>query len=1551
MRIERRFTRKGQGPYEGIQFVKRSSEIRNPDGSVVFKLDGIDVPEQWTQLAIDILAQKYFRKAGIPQTGSDAKPLTGPDGKSALGGERDARQVFHRLAGCWMHWGKTHGYFNTKEDATAYYDEMCHMLARQMAAPNSPQWFNTGLHFAYGLSGPAQGHYYVDPKTKHMTKASNAFEHPQPHACFIQSIEDDLVNDGGIMDLWTREARLFKYGSGTGTNFSRLRGDGEPLSGGGRSSGLMSFLRIGDRAAGAIKSGGTTRRAAKMVCLDLDHPDIEEFIDWKVIEEQKVAAMVAGSKICAQRLNEVLKTCHVPDGQGGIMAETDLRKNPALKEAMRAARQAHVPEAYIQRMFSYAQEGFTHFAFHEYDVNWDGKAYQTVSGQNSNNSIRIPNQFFEALEKDGDWELKRRTDSKVTKKIKARELWDKIAWAAWICADPGTQYDTTINEWHTCPEDGRINASNPCSEYMFLDDTACLAGDVRISTRDGVVPVAELFHRQQRGETIFIKTEIVSETATDHRQLAYRPATIIKTGQKRVYRIKLSTGQELRLTEDHKVLSEEGWKEVRKLLINHDAIEMQRESAPIDFSECDPSRQENALFLGWLLGDGVFTRESGAHLVFGPEDVYARERLSEYFQKLHQRLTGSVRGGISVHEQRNGVAQIGTTAAAVIEHLLAYGITPATATDKRVPKTIFTASKAEQAAFIGALFSADGCVSTDSLGKTSLLSVHLASSSRELLRDIQVLLADFGIRSYIGWYHPASRKNAQGQLRIYGFQAYKFCHLIGFPLSPRKQKEAMVVAENVWQGNVNEGRRARVIDIVEEGIEDVYDVSEPVTHSLIAEGLIVHNCNLASLNLSQFYTADGRFNLEDFRHAVRLWTITLEISVLMASFPSKPIAQKSFVFRTLGLGYANLGTVLMRQGIPYDSPRALAICGALTAILTGESYATSAEMAAELGAFDGYAKNREHMLRVIRNHRRAAYNAAPEEYEGLTVKPVGIHPEHCSPDLLLGARRAWDRALELGTAYGFRNAQTTCIAPTGTIGLVMDCDTTGIEPDFALVKFKKLAGGGYFKIINQSLPPALQTLGYTEAQIQEIVTYCTGRRTLKGAPSINHEALQAKGFDGAALDCLETGLWQAFEIQFAFNKYTLGEEFCKEKLGFSDEQLNDPAFNMLKALGFKQEQIVAANDYCCGAMTVEGAPHLKTEHLAVFDCANRCGRTGQRFIAVDAHIRMMAAAQPFISGAISKTINMPADATVQDVKNSYLLAWQLMNKAVALYRDGSKLSQPLNASSDTGEAQAGDEVLAAAEKIAERVMVRYRYIHQRRRMPERRYGYTQKAIVGGHKLYLRTGEYEDGTLGEIFLDMHKEGAAFRSLMNCFAIAISLGLQHGVPLEEYIEAFVFTRFEPNGPVKLNERIKMSTSIIDYIFRELAITYLGRNDLAQVQEDDLRMDSMKKDEQDPECMEGSEPADPEAVAAQSLSMDIFPARPRQGAGNGGNGHHTGGMSHTVELKRETVTYTATAVEVARRKGYEGDPCSECKQFTMVRNGTCLKCETCGATSGCS
>ena len=1177
MKIERRFTKTGESPYQTIPFSTRSSEIRNPDGSTVFHQDNIQAPDHWSQLAIDILAQKYFRKAGVPQYDNEGKPLFNEKGGPLLGGERDARQVFHRLAGCWTDWGKNHNYFDSSEDAQAFEDELSYMLAWQMAAPNSPQWFNTGLHFAYGLSGPSQGHFYVDPNTHRVKQTRNAYERPQVHACFIQAISDDLVNDGGIMDLWVREARLFKYGSGTGTNFSKLRAAGEALSGGGRSSGLMSFLKIGDRAAGAIKSGGTTRRAAKMVCLDLDHPDIEEFIDWKVVEEQKVAAMVTGSKVCARHLNQILEACHVSKSDGNTQVEINPRENSTLREAIQAAREVSVPEPYIQRMFNYAQEGFTHFVFHEYDTNWDSKAYQTVSGQNSNNSIRVPNDFFEALKSGGDWTLTRRTDGAVYKTIPAKDLWDRIAWAAWICADPGIQYDTTINEWHTCPQDGRINASNPCSEYMFLDDTAC---------------------------------------------------------------------------------------------------------------------------------------------------------------------------------------------------------------------------------------------------------------------------------------------------------------------------------------------------------------------------------NLASLNLGRFLTPEGQFDIEGFRHGVRLWTIVLEISVLMAGFPSRSIAEKSFSFRTLGLGYANLGSILMKLGIPYDDPQALAWCGAITALMTGESYATSAEMAKELGPFNAYPRNAESMLRVMRNHQRATYDGQSDDYEGLTIPPRSIQADQCPEDLLKAAQQSWDRALELGEEYGYRNAQATVIAPTGTIGLVMDCDTTGIEPDFALVKFKKLAGGGYFKIINQSLPPALRNLGYSPTQIQDIITHATGTRTLKQAPLINHETLQAKGFDRTALERIEATLDGAFDIHFAFNKWTLGEEFCREKLGLSEAQLQNPQLNILQHLGFTQEEILAATDFCCGTMTVEGAPHLKPEHLSIFDCANRCGRLGQRYILPAAHIRMMAAAQPFISGAISKTINMPADATMDSVKEAYMTSWTSMLKAVALYRDGSKLSQPLNTLSDWGDASSqAEQVQTVAKQAASRVLVRY--LAKRRPLPTRRGGYTQKAIVGGHKIYLRTGEYEDGTIGEIFLDMHKEGAAFRSLMNCFAIAISLGLQHGVPLEEFVDAFVFTRFEPNGPVKLNNHIKMSTSIIDYIFRDMAITYLGRHDLEQVAPEDLRVDALKK-QTDTEEEDGKDLVDPRSLSSTSISPEVFPSRRSSGNGMGKNGEQ-GRVARKVEMQRETVTITE--IQEARQKGYEGDPCAECKQFRMVRNGMCLKCDNCGATNGCS
>jgi len=1227
MKISRLFTRTSERPYEGIEFEARSSRITNPDGSLVFEAKDMLVPRGWSQVAVDILAQKYFRRAGVPvalrrvpeddvpewlwRSEPDEEALAELPEAERTTGETDSRQVFERLAGCWTYWGFKHGYFEDEAGARAFFDELVTMLASQRAAPNSPQWFNTGLHWAYGISGPAQGHFYCDPESGELLKSTSAYEHPQPHACFIQGVDDDLVGESGIMDLWVREARLFKYGSGTGSNFSRIRGEGEPLSGGGRSSGLMSFLRIGDRAAGAIKSGGTTRRAAKMVVVDIDHPDIEQYIDWKVVEEQKVAALVTGSRICNHHLNQIIRACHITDAELVDDARFDPRKNGPLRKAIKKARKDQVAENYIQRAVQLARQGAREIEFDEYTTGWDSEAYGTVSGQNSNNSVRIVDDFLHAVEDDGTWDLTRRTDGKVSRTLRARELWGKIAYSAWSCADPGLQFDTTINDWHTCPTDGRINASNPCSEYMFLDDTAC---------------------------------------------------------------------------------------------------------------------------------------------------------------------------------------------------------------------------------------------------------------------------------------------------------------------------------------------------------------------------------NLASLNLMKFMelggSQDGDFDVEAIQHACRLWTIVLEISVLMAQFPSPQIAALSYKFRTLGLGYANMGTYFMVRGVPYDSDEAVAICGGISALMTGTCYATSAELAAEHGPFPGYEANRDAMLRVIRNHRRAAYDAPKSEYEQLHTAPQGIDARRCPDYLLSAARGVWDDALQRGETSGYRNAQVTVIAPTGTIGLVMDCDTTGIEPDFALVKFKKLAGGGYFKIINQSVPGALRRLGYTDSQIQDIVRYCKGAGTLVGSPAITHGDLKAKGFTQDVIARVESELNGAFELSFAFNRYSLGDEFCRETLGLSEAQLGDPGFNLLAALGFSAEQIQQANDYVCGTMTVEGAPHLRDEHLPVFDCANRCGRYGTRFIRPMAHVHMMAAAQPFLSGAISKTINMPNEASIDEVQDVYMASWRLALKAIALYRDGSKLSQPLSASivddisDDLGdELDDGLQAPAASgqpqvvEKVIKKVV--HRYLAKRRRMPDRRAGYTQKATIGGHKVYIHTGEYSDGSLGEIFIDMHKEGAAFRSLMNCFAIAISLGLQYGVPLEEYVEAFVFTRFEPNGMVTGHPHVKMSTSIIDYIFRELAISYLDRTDLAHVLPEDLQPDSTGDDE--------VEYRDEEVVSERvvtpgplKLTADI----PR-------SAHlFVGSDAHKIEVEDRTSGVAAGFTPVsgaqgnggraaelqaqaqlgeqvrrARMQGYEGDACDACGSFTLVRNGSCMKCMSCGGTSGCS
>ncbi len=1213
MKIDRRFTTEKTGAYGALKFRTTTSEIRNPDGSVVFSLENLEVPESWSQVASDVLAQKYFRKAGVPaalkpvkekgvpeflwrSVPDEAKLAKLPEGERFVG-ETSARQVFDRLAGAWAYWGWKGGYFSSEADARAYYDEMRFTLAAQMGAPNSPQWFNTGLHWAYGIDGPGQGHYYVDFESGELTKSTSAYEHPQPHACFIQSVQDDLVNDGGIMDLWTREARLFKYGSGTGTNFSSLRSGNESLAGGGKSSGLMSFLKIGDRAAGAIKSGGTTRRAAKMVICDMDHPDIEDFINWKVIEEQKVAALVAGSKIHEARLNEIFGAIRTWDG-----AEADAfdpKKNAGLKAAIRTAKKSMVPETYVKRVLDYAAQGFTSIDFRTYDTDWDSEAYLTVSGQNSNNSVRVTDAFLQAVREDGDWDLTRRTDGKVAKTVKARDLWEQIGHAAWACADPGIQFHDTINAWHTCPEDGAIRGSNPCSEYMFLDDTAC---------------------------------------------------------------------------------------------------------------------------------------------------------------------------------------------------------------------------------------------------------------------------------------------------------------------------------------------------------------------------------NLASMNLLTFLK-DGAFDAEAYVHATRIWTLTLEISVLMAQFPSPKIAELSYKFRTLGLGYANIGGLLMTMGHGYDSAEGRALCGALSAIMTGASYATSAEIAKERGAFPGYAANADHMLRVIRNHRRAAQGHLTG-YEGLAVPPVALDHDNCpDPALINLAHAVWDEALEMGERHGYRNAQTTVIAPTGTIGLVMDCDTTGIEPDFALVKFKKLAGGGYFKIINRGVPKALENLGYASSKVEEIIAHAVGHGTLGNAPDINPTALIGHGFGPAEIAKIEAALPTAFDIRFVFNQWTLGEEFCTGVLGIPAGKLRDPAFDLLRHLGFTKAQIEAANAHVCGTMTLEGAPHLKPEHYVVFDCANACGRTGKRYLSVDSHIRMMAAAQSFVSGAISKTINMPNDATIADCTAAYELSWSLGVKANALYRDGSKLSQPLSSAlieddedleEILTEAPVAERTAVLAEKIVEKIIVREIERSNRVKLPERRKGYTQKAIVGGHKVYLRTGEYEDGQLGEIFIDMHKEGAAFRAMMNNFAIAVSVGLQYGVPLEEFVEAFTFTRFEPAGMVQGNDSIKNATSILDYIFRELAVSYLDRTDLAHVKPTGESFDDLGRSE--PETIQSGPESDLRNEIAQSsiemirqLSSTGYLRKrlPQELMLQPGGTDMVGALGLSgVVVRTETASVAAVDLRTkAKMQGYEGDPCGECGNFTLVRNGTCMKCNTCGGTSGCS
>jgi ribonucleoside-diphosphate reductase alpha chain len=1225
MRIERRYTRHHEDPYVALTFAPARSEIQGPDGTPVFELDLTEAPAAWSTVAVDVLAQKYLRKAGVPsrtrpvaepgipgwlaRREPDDKALAALPAEERLTGETSAKQLFDRMAGGWTYWGWKAGYFDGEDDARAFFDELRFMLAAQIAAPNSPQWFNTGLHWAYGITGQPQGHYRVDLDTGRVKRSENAYERPQIHACFIQGVTDELLAPGGIFDLVSREARLFKFGSGAGANFSALRGAQEPLSGGGTSSGVLGFLKVADRAAGAVKSGGTTRRAAKMVVLDVDHPDIEDFIAWKSREEAKVAALVTGSRTMKKRLEAIVRAC--ANCEGGSEDCFDPAKNAALSREIANARRLGVPEGAITRAIALARQGDVDLDLQEFDVDWDSEAYATVSGQNANNSIRVTDKFLRAVEADADWDLVRRTDGLIAKTVPARALWRKMAKAAWSCADPGIHFADTMNAWHTCPMSGEIRASNPCSEYLFVDDTAC---------------------------------------------------------------------------------------------------------------------------------------------------------------------------------------------------------------------------------------------------------------------------------------------------------------------------------------------------------------------------------NLASLNLSKFLNDDATFDADGLVHAARLWTLVLDISVGLAQYPSKEIAKRSLEHRTLGLGFANLGGLVMAAGLPYDSDAARAAAGAISALMTAAAYDASAELAEALGPFPAYAKNEAHVTRVLRNHARAAYGECdPVEYEGLNVPPKTVAPDACPfPGLSERAGDAWEAALERAERSGVRNAQVTAIAPTGTIGLVMDCDTTGVEPDFALVKFKKLAGGGHFKIVNRAARAALERLGYPAKEISAIEAYALGRATLKDAPGVNWRTLAAKGFTDHEIGVVEAALKDAFDLRFAFNPWTLGEGFCRDVLGVTPEQLAAPGLDLLAAIGFTPRDIEAANIYACGAMTLEGAPHLKAEHLPVFDCATPSGRAGTRALSLSAHLEMMAVVQPFISGGISKTVNLPAAATVDACGEVYAYAWSLGLKSVALYRDGSKLSQPLmGALLDERSAEALEESVvqtpaAGARKLAERIVERVveRVIPaeiSRRRLPDRRKGYIQKATVGGHKVYVHTGEFDSGDLGEIFIDMHKEGAAFRSLMNNFAIAISIGLQYGVPLEEFVDAYVFTRFEPAGPVTGNDRIKHATSILDYIFRELAVSYLDRDDLAHVHPS-LTHDGLGGGVGEGRVGKATEPAGAVEETVKFISkgfargkapenlIRLADAARRLKARMAGDDAALAETEDEAPVSRAEPDGRPTPRAIggpgeAQMKGYTGDACNDCGSFTLVRTGSCLRCDTCGTTTGCS
>jgi len=1616
MKFSRTYSAPGE-PYAGIAFEPRTSRIVNPDGKVVFEAKDVQIPAGWSQVATDILAQKYFRKAGVPDKLVPVREEGVPEwlwrseaaDDATFGSETDARQVFHRLAGCWTYWGFKHGYFDDEFEARAYYDEMCAMLALQIGAPNSPQWFNTGLHWAYGISGPAQGHYYVDPKTRELAESANAYEHASAHACFIQSVKDDLVNEGGIMDLWVREARIFKHGAGTGSNFSNIRGEGERLSGGGTSSGLMSFLRVGDRAAGSIKSGGTTRRAAKMVVLNLDHPDIEDFITWKVSEEQKVSDLVTGSITCEKYLNLIMKAA--TDESLPESARLDPTLNPGLKAAIRTALSFGIPQANVQYALDFAKQGYKELTIETYDTNWDSKAYGTVSGQNSNNSVRIPNEFFARLDAAQSWDLTSRTTGSVIKTVPADELWEKIAVAAWQCADPGVQFDTTINEWHTCISDGRINASNPCSEYLFLDDTGCNLSSlnlVKFLDENGHFS-ARRFSEACRIWTFTLEITVlmaqypsraIAQRSFDYRTLGLGYANLgtllmrlglpydseegfgwcaaissLMTGS--AYKTSAEIAREVgpfpaydrnaesmgRVMRNHRraayAVPNDEYEELTIPPTTHAPTLFTQETWALARSAWD-----NALAIGevagyrnaqvtviaptgCLVGDSLVTTDRGLMRLNRLGNVDGEKWQDVEFNVLtddgEQRATKFFVNGVEP------TRRITTASGYVIQGTPTHRIKvvdPETR-DLRWKRFADVTSDDVVALSLGALAGTPRTVNLPPLGEEYWIADFTTRVPRTMTPELAELVGYF---MGDGSLHAKGLRFcvASGDWDVLSHLSDSIRTLFGIePISTDKGGYVELAANSVsltmwWEAcgfakhpptfdHRGKGYVARVPDAV-------LATNDPAVYGAFIRGVFEADGTVTN-GAACWSTVNKTFS-DDVKAIMLALGIPTSTKINISGWGQSEV----YVVRVRNAAYA--ASFSERIGfIGARKRNAVTPCDAWQGTKGDRVYLPDSLVRNLIpNGSDLYTRTQLYRHRHDGAVSRATATALLERTEHPRVATaLQFFYDTVATNEDGGEQLTYDLSVPANVTY-FANG----FISHNTIGLVMDCDTTGIEPDFALVKFKKLAGGGYFKIVNQSVESALRRLGYSNEQIAAIETFAKGTNTLQGTPHINKATLRAKGFDDDALAKIEAQLPGAFEIGFAFNQHVLGEEFCRNVLGMTDEQLADWNFSILRdALGFTQTQIEEASDVICGRMTLEGAPFLKEEHLPVFDCATPCGKHGARFIRPLAHVDMMAAAQPSISGALSKTINLPQTATIADVKEAYRYAWEKMIKAVALYRDGSKLSQPLAASYDVGGPEELEQPQAAFEgpvRMAERLV--YRYIAKRRRMPDRRGGYTQKAIVGGHKVYLRTGEYDDKTLGEIFIDMHKEGAAFRSLMNNFAIAVSLGLQHGVPLEEYVDAFTFTRFEPNGPVVGHANIKMATSILDYIFRELAVSYLGRYDLAQVQPSQA-VDAMGPD--------------PEYIAEELGEVHYVPtpAIPPK-AGTPTSTAVVARVSEPVGAVASAPTPVGTVAKgqaVASKareaiaKGYSGDACTQCGQFTLVRNGTCLKCDSCGATSGCS